>query len=247
VVKKILRSEFMLPILEAHRGYSGRYPENTLLAFRKAIEAGATSIELDVHVSADSELIVIHDATVDRTSNGHGAVAELTAAQIAKLDAGSWKSPEFAEEKIPTLEEALALTLESNVIFNVEVKKFAGGLRDAKRLTDLLQRYAPRGSTHIVSSFDLEALLQVRQADDSIPLALLGSQGSLLLPEAVKHHFPWIHCYFRTVNRELMSAAHRQNIKVMIWTVDQPALLQHYIRLDVDKICSNYIAEMILA
>ena len=176
-----------------------------------------------------------------------GAVAELTAAQIAKLDAGSWKSPEFAEEKIPTLEEALALTLESNVIFNVEVKKFAGGQRDAKRLTDLLQRYAPRGSTHIVSSFDLEALLQVRQADDSIPLALLGSQGSLLLPEAVKHHFPWIHCYFRTVNRELMSAAHRQNIKVMIWTVDQPALLQHYIRLDVDKICSNYIAEMILA
>ncbi|OPZ72154.1 MAG: Glycerophosphoryl diester phosphodiesterase [bacterium ADurb.Bin478] len=237
----------MQPIIEAHRGYSGRYPENTLLAFRKAIEAGATSIELDVHVSSDSELIVIHDATVDRTSNGQGAVAELSTAQIAKLDAGSWKNPAFAGEKIPTLEETLALTLESNVCFNVEVKKFAGGQRDAKQLTALLQRYAPRGSSHIVSSFDLDALLQVRQADATIPLALLGSQGDHLLAEAVKHHFPWIHCSYRGISRDLLYAAHQQAIKVMIWTFDQPAGRQHYTRLGVDKICTNYIAEMIQA
>ncbi len=237
----------MQPILEAHRGYSGRYPENTLLAFRKAIEVGVTSIELDVHVSADSELMVIHDATVDRTSNGHGAVAELTAAQIATFDAGSWKNPEFAGEKIPTLEETLALTLESNISFNVEVKKFAGVQRDSGRLVSLLRNYAPRGSSHVVSSFDIDALLDVRQADDAIPLALLGSQGEHLLAEAVKHHFPWIHCAYRGISRDLLYAAHQQGIKVMLWTFDQPAGLQHYTRLGVDKICTNYIAEMIQA
>ena len=234
----------MQPILEAHRGYSGRYPENTLLAFRKAIEAGAASIELDVHVSADSKLIVIHDGTVDRTSNGHGAVAELTSDQLTKLDAGSWKNPEFAGEKIPTLEETLALTLESNVSFNVEVKKFAGGQRDAKHLASLLRRFAPRGGSHIVSSFDLDALLQVRQADETIPLALLGSHGDHLLAEAIKHHFPWIHCAYTGISKDLLYAAHQQAIKVMIWTFDQPAGRQHYTRLGVDKICTNYIAEM---
>jgi glycerophosphoryl diester phosphodiesterase len=237
-------SKTMFPILEAHRGYSGRYPENTMLAFRQAIKAGAVSIELDIHVSSDSELVVIHDATLDRTSNGRGPVAEHSLAQLAQLDAGSWKDTAFAGEKIPALEEVLALTLESNVCFNVEVKKFAGGLCDAERLTSLLCQYAARGSSHIVSSFDLEALLQVRQANKEIPLAIIGSRGGELLTAAVKHNFPWIHCFYKDVNRELLCNAHRQNIKVNIWTFDQPAGLQHYVRLGVDKICTNYIAEM---
>jgi len=231
-------------ILEAHRGYSGRYPENTLLAFRQAIEAGAASIELDIHVSSDSELVVIHDTTVDRTSTGRGPVAEHSLSQLAQLDAGSWKDAAFAGEKIPSLEEALALTLESNVYFNVEVKKFAGGLRDAERLCALLCRYAPRGGSHMVSSFDLEALLQVRQANNKVPLAIIGSRGDKLLAAAIKHDFPWIHCHYKDVGRDLVYAAHRQNIKVNIWTFDQPAGLQHYIRLGVDKVCTNYIAEM---
>ncbi|MFA6928856.1 MAG: glycerophosphodiester phosphodiesterase family protein [Lentisphaeria bacterium] len=234
----------MQPILEAHRGYSALYPENTLLAFRKAIAVGATSIELDVHVSSDAELIVMHDATLNRTSTGQGPIAEHTLSELAKLDAGNWKNSAFAGEKIPTLEEALRLTLESNVTFNVEVKQFAGGLRDARRLTGLLKRYAPKGARHVVSSFDLEALLQVRQADPEIPLALLGSQGGSLLALAVEHHFPWIHCCYTGVHQDLVFAAHREGIKVMTWTMDQPRLYPHYTRLGVDKICTNRIAEM---
>ena len=92
----------------AHRGWSEKYPENTMLAFRAAAELGVDQIELDVRCTADGELVVIHDATVDRTTNGHGAVADMTLSELRALDAGSWKGEEFAGANIPTLDEFIA-------------------------------------------------------------------------------------------------------------------------------------------
>ncbi|MFW5830662.1 MAG: glycerophosphodiester phosphodiesterase [Prolixibacteraceae bacterium] len=105
----------------AHRGAMGTHPENTLLAFREAVKAGAHMIEFDVQLTKDNKMVVIHDGTVNRTTNGTGKVSELTFAEIRKLDVGSWKSPEFAGERIPTLDETLNI-MPYNIWLNVHIK-----------------------------------------------------------------------------------------------------------------------------
>ena len=235
------------PIIEAHGGYSAAYPENTLLAFRQAIAARAPSIELDIHVSADGELVVMHDATVDRTTNGTGAIANLSRAELQRLDAGSWKSPTFAGERIPRLEEALALSDSNPVVFNVEVKRFSDPAQSANKLAEMLRRHAPRQGTHVVSSFDLDALLQVRAADAGLPLAILGSDGVALLELAKKHNFPWVHVYHEGITRDIVLAAHAHGVKVNVWTVDKLDLAQEYAKIGVDKICSNRAPELLAA
>ncbi|NMA47002.1 MAG: glycerophosphodiester phosphodiesterase [Lentisphaerae bacterium] len=234
------------PIIEAHRGYSAQYPENTLCAFRQAIAVGAPSIELDVHASADGEIVVMHDASVDRTSNGKGAIAQMKLAELKKLDVGAWKGPEFAGERIPTLGEALALSDTSNVAFNVEIKAFSS-TKVVERLVALLHEHAPRGGSHVVSSFDVNALLQVRAVDSGVPLCILGGNAAKILHQAEEMDFPWIHSHFSTVNGDVVAAAHAQGRRVMIWTMDKPALFQHYVRLGVDKVCTNCPAEMLAA
>ncbi len=107
--------------VSAHRGASRTHPENTLPAFREAIRLGAHQIELDVYLTKDKQLVIMHDATVDRTTDGKGKIADLTLAEIKQLDAGSWKGPQFAGERVPTLTEALAIMPE-NVWLNLHVK-----------------------------------------------------------------------------------------------------------------------------
>lgn len=99
----------MKPWVIAHRGLAKRAPENTLAAFAAAMAAGATAIEFDLHMTRDGALVVMHDYNVERTTNGHGVIADLTLAEVRRLDAGSWFDPAFASEKVPTLEEVLAL------------------------------------------------------------------------------------------------------------------------------------------
>ena len=95
------------PLILGHRGYSGLYPENTPLAFRKTAEAGADGIETDVHICKSGELVLCHDEKVDRTSNGHGEIKDLTYGELLSLDFGAWKDPAFAGERIWTLGELL--------------------------------------------------------------------------------------------------------------------------------------------
>jgi len=116
----------------AHRGAMDTHPENTLAAFREAVRLGAHMIELDVRMTKDAHLVILHDETVDRTTDGQGKIAELTFDEVKHLDAGSWKSEEFAEERIPELREALALMPE-NIWINVHLK---GG----KKLGEMVAR-----------------------------------------------------------------------------------------------------------
>ena len=105
----------------AHRGANATHPENTLAAFREAIRIGAHMLEFDVRLTRDGELVILHDTSVDRTTNGSGEVSELTLAEIKTLDAGSWKSSEFAGEKIPTLQEVLDIVPKS-IWLNIHLK-----------------------------------------------------------------------------------------------------------------------------
>src|SRR6267143_2171512 len=107
----------------AHRGASGNAPENTLAAFRKAVALGATFIETDLQLSRDAHFVAIHDATVNRTTNGQGAVHDMKLAELRRLDAGSWFGSEFAGERIP-LEEILEFSKKTDVVFYLEMKPF---------------------------------------------------------------------------------------------------------------------------
>jgi glycerophosphoryl diester phosphodiesterase len=122
-IKGKSRSDFELPKkgLCAHRGAMATYPENTISAFRAAVKAGAHMVEFDVWLTKDNEMVVIHDATVDRTTNGKGKVSGFMLSEIKKLDAGSWKAPEFTDERIPTLEEVLNV-MPHNIWLNIHIK-----------------------------------------------------------------------------------------------------------------------------
>ena len=111
----------------AHRGFSEKYPENTMAAFRAAIEAGADEIETDVRMTADGELVLIHDDNVSRTTDGTGKVCEMTLAELKKLDAGVKKGKEFAGARIPTLRELLELCKEHPALtLDIELKEYRG-------------------------------------------------------------------------------------------------------------------------
>ena len=148
-------------IVMAHRGFSSKAPENTMAAFTLALDAGAEGIELDVHLTKDGEVVVIHDHTLARTTNGTGLVADLTLAELQELDAGLWFSPEFKGERLPSLREVLELLKEHNVLLNVETKAALGYEQLNEKLASLLDEYAMWEKT-IISSFNHFDLVHIK-------------------------------------------------------------------------------------
>ena len=168
-----LPSAFELPArgLCAHRGASGSHPENTLAAFREAVRLGAHMIELDVYLTKDKRLVVIHDRTVDRTTDGTGNVSDLTLAQLKRLDAGSWKAPEFKDERIPTLRESLAV-MPLNVWLNVHLK---GG---AELGASVARAIAETGRSHqAFLACGVEAAGAARKVEAGILICNMERQG----------------------------------------------------------------------
>lgn len=169
----------------AHRGASALAPENTLAAFRLAAQRGATWVELDVDVIGDGTPIVIHDSTLDRTTNRSGRYDHLTRADLAMIDAGSWFDPDFAHESIPTLEAALETLRTLGLSVNVEIKSCEAGAAACRTLVDataeLIEDHIQcGGSTPLVSSFNPLLLDRFRQRAPHIPRAVLFDTGLLL-------------------------------------------------------------------
>jgi glycerophosphoryl diester phosphodiesterase len=218
----------------AHRGASGIAPENTLAAFRAAEASGVDGIEFDVQLSRDGVPVVIHDDTVDRTTDGRGPVRGKSLRQLRGLDAGGWFAPAFADEPLPTVEEVLAWAGE-RLRLNLEVKAAAAG----SAVLELLRSH-PR-SRVLVSSFDHDLLIRLRRADPALPLAFL--IDSRFWRRAVKRA---VACGAKSVNprhdhvsRALVAACHQKGLDVYPWTVDDPGRLEHLLRLGVDGVFTN--------
>ncbi|ASJ02426.1 glycerophosphodiester phosphodiesterase [Thermococcus profundus] len=162
-----------------HRGYSAKYPENTLLAFKKAVEAGADGVELDVWLTKDGEVVVIHDETVDRVSNGSGKVKEMTLEELKSLDFGNG-------ERIPTLEEVFE-ALPEDVIINVELKDIDA----VEKTAELIKANNP--DRILVSSFNIDALREYRKYDDETKIGILVDKEEALaqLPHLIAELKPW--------------------------------------------------------
>lgn len=162
------------PLIIAHRGGSHEVPENTMAAFRHAIGLGMKLVELDVQMTSDGWLVVIHDDTVDRTTNGSGPVGSFTLEELQKLDAGSHFSPEYAGERIQTLREVLELCTEAGVGVVIELKHpdYYPGLEE--KVVGLVGEMWLRGAENIwLISFDHEAIRRVRRLDQGIQLGYL--------------------------------------------------------------------------
>ncbi len=222
----------------AHRGASGHSPENTLLAFRYAFELGAEAIECDVQLSADGAPVIIHDATVDRTTNGMGAVAELSLEQLRHLDAG-------AGEQIPVLDEVLTLCRERRKLVNLEVK--AETLEQAQRVALVVGEALEKGRYHdlaLVSSFLLPALTILKSAYPQICTATLhsGMRWRLLnmITAARVNGADAIHPDIRLTTRALVESAHAAGLQVNVWTVDDPRQMQRLASWGVDGIFTNF-------
>jgi glycerophosphoryl diester phosphodiesterase len=235
----------MIPLIEAHRGDSSNAPENTLAAFERALVLGVPWIELDVHPAKDGTLMVIHDDTVDRTTDGSGAVSDLSVEHLLRLDAGLKFSSAYAGERIPRLIDVLEMVAPTATRINVEIKSSPPGMDVPQAIVTLLRRFRKQAD-YVVSSFDLQSLLGVRAIDSAIALALIGSAPEILA-HAERHHLPWIHGDRATLTTEAVMRAHAQGIRVNVWTVDQPERLAYWMGIGVDKICTNRPALMLTA
>ncbi len=226
------------PWIIAHRGDSGHAPENTLAAFERAVQLGAGFIETDLHLTRDARFVAIHDSTVDRTTNGHGAVHDLTLAELRQLDAGLWFDRQFSGQPIPTLEETLEFSCENDVVFYFEIKYDAAwGMHHALAAALSGSGNAARS---IVISFDPATLLSLRLLDPSIMLALLSEQPKTDLIKATLDCGARQICpRFDLLSPALVAEAHRADLQVVTWTVNERENMREAIGLGVDGIMTD--------
>ena len=212
------------PLFIAHRGYSARYPENTLAAFNGAIDAGAHMIELDVCLSRDRHLVVIHDETVNRTTNGTGAVKALTMDQLGQLDAGSWFDPRFNTERLPTLAQVLD-AVKGRILVNIEIKPDAfeeEAPADAveRQVLDLVREKNMIDEV-LVSSFEWLMLENLRKLEPGIALGLLAEAP---VDKSLRHWyqrikgFSW-HPDHRVLTRSQVESLHDMGARVFPYAV----------------------------
>ena len=224
----------------AHRGASGTSPENTLAAFRAAIAAGAAMCELDVQVTLDHALVVIHDETVDRTTDGQGAVKEMTLAELKRLDAGvRFSATAPRGEPIPTLDEVFAVTA-GKCALNIELKS-----GEVEKEVVFLMRKWKALETSMISSFDWGRLARMREHEVAVRIGVLAEKNvPRMLDAAARLSAYAINPRFDLVTRELCDMAHARALKVLVWTVDAPELMRLLIGWGVDGIMTNYPARL---
>jgi glycerophosphoryl diester phosphodiesterase len=223
----------------AHRGASGYAPENTFAAFRRAVAQGISFIETDLHLTRDAHFVAIHDETVERTTNGHGAIHDMTLAEARRLDAGSWFGSEFMGERIPILEEILDFTKKHDVVFYLELKPsgFWGGehaLISALRDTGEIPRC-------VIISFDAAILAALRKIEPTLMTGLL-HDGKIEDPfeKAVEIGARQLAVRGDLVTHNFIEKARKRDLQVVCWTVNSPAHMRMLASAGVDGIMSDY-------
>ncbi|KAF1296166.1 glycerophosphodiester phosphodiesterase [Enterococcus sp. JM4C] len=217
-----------MTVVMAHRGSSGTRPENTLPAFSEAVRAKADGIELDVHLTKDRKLVVMHDEAVDRTTDGKGLIREMTLADIKTLHTGRWFSDEFSAAKVPTLKEVLALLVEKNFrgFLNIELKtdkyEYPGIEKD---VSDLLTSHQ-WPFTHWYSSFNMNSLERIHQLEPTTQLDYIMGTAESKAKRALECSFiEGIHPKIDWV-KEQGAAVQQYPKAVRPWTINDEAEMQ---------------------
>lgn len=217
-----------------HRGAKGYEPENTLVSFEKALEMNADGIELDVHTCKSGELIVIHDFTVDRTTNGKGAVSDLTLSELKALRIN-------ATFQVPTLGEVLTLFTKNHLI-NFELK----GTNTAQKVCECISKWVEENrllyQNFIVSSFEEQHIAQVAEINAKIPLGIL-TQTSMeqALEWANRYVAKAIHPHFSLLTPENVALTRQKGYQIFTWTVNEPVDIERVKDLGVNGIITDYL------
>lgn len=229
----------------AHRGSSGTHPENTIAAFRATAKLPVHGVEFDVHMTKDHELVVIHDETINRTSNGAGFIKDLTLAELKEFDFGSWYSPQFKQETIPTLREVLYVFKDTEHHLNIELKSDVfpyEGMEQA--IIQMLNDYRLEARV-VISSFNHEMIRNFKQLAPPIETAILFMEV-MIEPHkyAEKVGADALHAFFPTVLRQMGEEAIASGKKVRVFTVNEPKYADTLKQIGVDAIFTDYPEKM---
>ena len=226
----------------AHRGFRSRYPENTMPAFRKAVEVGCHGIEFDVHLSKDGEAVIIHDETLERTTNGEGLVGEKTYRELKTLNAAKPhpETTDFAE--IPSLREYFEYIAEQpNIISNIELKTGVFVYEGIEEVVYSLMKKYRLIDRCIISSFNHESVLRMKRIDPSVPCGLLVDSWQIH-PETYVRDLG-IECYHPPaycLSTELISGLHKAGIRVNPWFGSIQCDYRQLIEMGVDSLITDY-------
>ncbi|MCX7115849.1 MAG: glycerophosphodiester phosphodiesterase [Gammaproteobacteria bacterium] len=238
----IVSDFFSYPVI-AHRGASAYAPENTIAAFDLALACGCQWVEFDVVLSQDKEPFVFHDASLSRTTNGHGLIADVDSVYLNSLDAGNWFSKQFCGEKIPHFRDVLKWLIFANMYANIEIKP-APNQSEATAVVVLaqLQRYWPADyPLPLVSSFDIEALTVCRSLAPELPLGLLiDAWDGSWQKEAELLACTSIHACHRILTAERVKEMKDAGFAVLSYTVNRKGLAQKLLSWGVSAVFSDY-------
>ncbi len=233
---------FPTPIILAHRGDLAHAPENTLPSFQQAIQKGADGVELDAKLTVDGHVIVIHDTTVDRTTDGKGRVASFTLEDIRKLDAGSWFNEKFRGTKVPLLEEVFE-TVGKDKLINIELTNYASprdGLVD--KVCELIKRHNNQKQI-IFSSFFPSNLKRGAQLMPEITRGLLAMPGIAGIWARsfgfMFGEYQALHPHISSVSREQVQRVHRLKRRVHVWTANTSAEVKQLKDYGVDGLFTD--------
>lgn len=229
----------------AHRGATGYAPENTIAAFDLAVDMKADYIEIDVQRSKDGKLVLIHDTTVDRTTDGTGKVGDLTFEQLRSLDAGSWKGEQFVGEPIPTFEEILdRYHGKIGILIELKAPELFPGIEE--QVAEVLKERnldKPQNEKIIIQSFNFESVKRVDQLLPQVPVGVLTSNRADTTFEALQEfstYADWFNPSYGIVTEELVNQVHSQGMQIGSWTVRSQEAADFLFEMGVDAIISDY-------
>jgi glycerophosphoryl diester phosphodiesterase len=227
----------------AHRGASGHAPENTMAAFRRAVELGARFVETDLQITRDARIVAIHDLTLDRTTNGKGQVHLQTLPQIRALDAGTWFGDHgegaFSGERVPTLKEILDFAKEHDVIFYLEIKSGSAWGVEHAVVAALRDQYA--SARVVILSFDPATLDSVHRLDSTMMTGFLCEHpANDLVERTVRAGARQLVARGDLLTREVVEKAHHAGLQVVAWTINEEEQMRRLIAADIDGIITDY-------
>ena len=232
------------PRYVAHRGAGKLAPENTLAAMRAGFAHGYRMVEFDVKLSGDGVPFLLHDDTLERTTNGVGRADAMNWTELAKLDAGSWHSPQYAGEPLPTLSAVAHWAIANNVACNVEIKPMPGRERETGAAVALDASELWRGAAiaPVLSSFSEEALVAAREAVPELQRAWLVEE----IPDDWQARLARIDCIaldacHKVLTADIVDAAHRAGYRVMTWTANDPVKVNALAAWGVDSIITDAV------
>lgn len=224
----------------AHRGYSGKYPENTMIAFKKALECGVDGIELDIQLTKDGEVVIIHDETIDRTTTGKGFVIDYTYEELEKFDA-SFKFKDLGFNKIPTLREYFQLVKDYDIVTNVELKI---GINEylgiEEKVWELIKEYNLEEKV-IISSFNHFSVMRMKKIAPQLKYGFLSEDWII---DAGKYtHSHGVQCYhprFNNLVPNVIKELKKYNLEINTWTVNLEEDMRYLYSNNIDVIITNY-------